>query len=271
MFHPVLRGLVSALLITAAFGCARSPVRTARTVDGGPTLKVMTYNVNFGIAGDAETIRTIRDSDADVVFLQETNPVWEWELKATTAELYPHRAFHHWGGAGGLGVLSRLPVEDGGLIPPEGDGWFPGWRVIVGAAFGRVQVLSVHLRPPVSDSGSFVSGYFTTSKVRRDELERFLARLDPALPTLIVGDFNEADGQAVRFLAARGFKSALPEFKPEANTWQWPTSVMTLRDRLDHITYDARLVPLSADVLYQGRSDHFPVISVLAPARPPTP
>jgi len=155
-------------------------------------------------------------------------------------------------------------------LRPEGDGWFPGWRLIVTTSFGRVQVLSVHLHPPVSEGGSFVAGYFTTSGVRRAELERFLAHLDPALPTLIVGDFNEKDGQAVRFLAGRGFRSALPEFKPEASTWQWPTSMMTLRDRLDHIAYDPRLEPLSADVLYQGRSDHFPVISVLAPARPPT-
>ena len=231
----------------------------------------MTYNVNFGIPGDAATIRVIREGGADVVFLQETNALWKEALDATTAELYPHRAFRHWGGAGGLGVLSRLPLEDGGLIQPEGDGWFPGWRLIVTTSFGRVQVLSVHLHPPVSEGGSFVAGYFTTSSVRKRELEGFVARLDPALPTLIVGDFNEADGEAVRFLAARGLRSALPEFKPDAKTWHWPTSVMTLRDRLDHIVYDARLQPLMADVLYQGRSDHFPVISVLAPARPPTP
>jgi len=268
VFHPVRRGLVPALLITA-LGCARSPIRTSKTVDGGPSLKVMTYNVNFGIPGDAETIRVIRESGADVVFLQETNRAWQEELEATTAELYGHRAFHHWGGAGGLGVLSRLPIEDGGLIHPEGDGWFPGWRLIVTTSFGRVQVLSVHLHPPVSEGGSFVAGYFTTSSVRKGEMERFLSRLDPALPTLIVGDFNEADGQAIRFLAARGFKSALPEFKPNADTWHWPTSVMTFRDRLDHIVYDPRLVPLAADVIYQGRSDHFPVISVLAPTRPP--
>ena len=157
MFHPIRRGLVPALLITA-LGCARAPARTAQAGDGGPTLKVMTYNVNFGIPGDAATIRVIREAGADVVFLQETNAEWKEALDATTAELYPQRLFHHWGGAGGLGVLSRLPLEDGGLIRPEGDGWFPGWRLIVTTSFGRVQVLSVHLHPPVSEGGSFVAG-----------------------------------------------------------------------------------------------------------------
>jgi endonuclease/exonuclease/phosphatase family metal-dependent hydrolase len=41
----------------------------------------------------------------------------------------------------------------------------------------------------------------------------------------------------------------------------------SLTDRLDHIVYDPRLEPLAADVIYEGRSDHFPVVSVLAPAR----
>jgi endonuclease/exonuclease/phosphatase family metal-dependent hydrolase len=266
VFHPVRRGLVPALLITA-LACARSPIRTAKTAGPGPSLKVMTYNVNFGIPGDASTIRAIRESGADVVFLQETNARWEEALWSTTSDIYPLTAFHHWGGAGGLGVLSRLPFDDGGLIRPEGDGWFPGWRLIVTTAFGPVQVLSVHLHPPVSEGGSFVAGYFTTGGVRKGEMERFVAHLDPALPTLIVGDFNEADGQAMRFLASRGLRSALPEFKPHANTWHWPTSVMTFRERLDHIVYDPRLEPLMAEVLYQGRSDHYPVISVLVPAQ----
>jgi endonuclease/exonuclease/phosphatase family metal-dependent hydrolase len=258
--------LVPVLLL--AISCARAPVKAPRSAGSGPSLKVMTYNVNFGIAGDAATLRVIAESDADVVFLQETSPLWEEALEQTVATTYAHRAYRHWGGAGGLAVLSRRPIQDGGLLRPQGDGWFPGWRVVVDSAFGPVQVLSVHLRPPVSDGGSFVAGYFTTPRVRLEELEGFVAQLDPALPTLIVGDFNETDGQAMRFLASRGLQSALPAFQPDAHTWHWPTSVMTLRKQLDHIVHDERLEPLVAEVLYAGRSDHFPVTSVLVPARP---
>jgi endonuclease/exonuclease/phosphatase family metal-dependent hydrolase len=260
----VLRRLAPAVLLVWV-ACARPPVRSPRQAST-PSLKVMTYNVNYGIAGDAATIDVIRESGADVVFLQETNAAWAAELDATTAELYPHRFYRHWGGAGGLAVLSRLPVEDRGLLRPEGDGWFPAWLLRVTTAFGPVQVLSVHLRPPVSDGGSFVIGYFSSSGVHRQEMERFVARLDPALPTLVLGDFNEADGDAVRFLAARGLRSALPEFQPKAHTWQWPLGVLTLHDRLDHIVYDARLEPLAAQVLYRGHSDHFPVIATIVPS-----
>ena len=255
-------------MVVVLGGCAEQPTRIPRAVAPGPSLKVMTYNVNYGIAGDAETIAVIRTCGADVVFLQETTPEWQEALDASVAGVYPHRAFRHWGGAGGLGVLSRLPFEDGGLLEPAGDGWFPSWRLIVTTAFGPVQVLSVHLHPPISEGGSYVAGYFTTSSVRAREIAGFAAHLDARLPTLVVGDFNEADGKAVRFLTARGMRSALPEFYPQANTWRWPTSVMTLRERLDHIVYDQRLEPLAADVIYRGQSDHFPVVAVIAPAPP---
>jgi vancomycin resistance protein VanJ len=259
-------GLVALLLLG---GCAEKPTRTPGPPPAGPSLKVMTYNVNYGIAGDAETVAVIRTSGADVVFLQETSAEWQDALDAAVAAEYPHRAFHHWGGAGGLGMLSRLPVEDAELLLPEGDGWFPAWRLVVRTDFGPVQVLSVHLHPPVSEGGSFVAGYFTTSSVRAHEITAFAAHLDASLPTLVVGDFNEADGKALHVLTARGMRSALPEFYPQAHTWQWPTSVMTLRERLDHILYDPRLEARAAAVLYRGQSDHFPVVAVLVPATHP--
>jgi endonuclease/exonuclease/phosphatase family metal-dependent hydrolase len=110
--------------------------------------------------------------------------------------------------------------------------------------------------------------------------------LDRALPTLVVGDFNEdEDGRAVAYLAraewndghdARSvnvnvkMKSALPEFAPDRPTWRWPTSFHTFERRLDHIVYDLRLEPLDVQVIDAGNSDHFPVVGVFVLARAPT-
>ena len=65
-------------------------------------------------------------------------------------------------------------------------------------------------------------------------------------------------------------KSALPEFAPDRVTWRWPTALHTFEGQFDHILYDARLEPLSAEVLDAGRSDHFPVVGVFVLARAPT-
>ena len=180
--------------------------------------------------------------------------------------LYPR------GGAGGIGVMSRLPIREQKLILPEGDGWFPALRLVLDSPLGPVQALVVHLRPPVSDGGSFVSGHFTAPAIHEKEITRFCQTLDRNLPTMVVGDFNEEDdGRAIAYLARAEWrmKSALPQFAPDRPTWRWPTTFHTFERQLDHIIYDVRLEPLSAEVIDAGRSDHFPVVGVFVLARAP--
>ncbi len=251
------------------WSCA-GPVREARAPSASvPHLKVMTYNVNYGLAGDPDTMAAIGECDCDVIFLQETTPRWEEALREGFGERYPHMGFVHSGGAGGMAVLSRRPFSEGEVLEPPDGGWFPAWRVVIDSPLGEVQVLQVHLRPPLSETGSVVSGYLSTPPVRRASMVAFTEVLDllsatrPGLPTLIVGDFNEAeDGQAIGFLAERGLRSALPEFDPGAETWRWDTSVGEVTSRLDHIVYDPKLAPIQARVVKAGRSDHLPVVAV---------
>ncbi|MBI3184299.1 MAG: endonuclease/exonuclease/phosphatase family protein [Myxococcales bacterium] len=265
-------GLIAASLATGvallAPSCAH-PTRAARPPHPGERhLRVATYNVNFGIPGDEATLAAIEATEAELVLLQETTPAWEAFLRSRFRNRYPRMAFRHCCGAGGLAVLSRYPFAEGHLEGPK-EGWFPAQRLVVKTPLGLVQVLNVHLRPPASDSGSYLSGYFTTPKVREAEIALFHRQLDPNLPTLVVGDFNEDHGgRAVRYLRARGFATALAEFQPGRHTWRWPTSVGTLSHQLDHLAYDRSLVPLEAEVLEAGNSDHLPVIGVFALAEP---
>jgi endonuclease/exonuclease/phosphatase (EEP) superfamily protein YafD len=253
-------------LLTGCTGAARAPREPA---PDQPVLRVLTYNVNYGLAGDEATIDAIRAADADVVVLQETTPGWEERLREALSGRFPHMLFRHSSGAGGLAVLSRFPLHDldyETLDDPAS--WFPAWRLVVDGPLGPVQVLAVHLRPPFSDSGSVLSGYLATRPVREREIEGHLELLDPALPTIVAGDFNERDGRALALLRARGFRSALPEFHGRARTWRWRTSVGEVSSQLDHVAYDARLEPLDARVLQAGSSDHLPVLVVLALAGP---
>ncbi len=226
-------------------------------------LKVMSYNVNFGLGGDPGALAIIRENDCHVVFLQETTPGWERAIRRDLGDLYPHMAFRQGPGAGGLAVLSKYPAVESELIDPPPGGWFPAWRIVLETPLGRLQALNVHLRPKISDSGSVVSGYFTTDAIREREIGEYARKLDPGLPTLIVGDFNEnRDGDAVEFLARAGMRSALGEFSPYQRTWRWNTSVGQISSELDHMVYDPRLEPLDVWVVERGRSDHLPVVGL---------
>ena len=223
-------------------------------------LTVLSYNVNFGLAGDRAGIEAIRVADADLVLLQETTPHWERALREQLGADYPHMEFRHGAGAGGLALLSRRPFEDHGLLPAQS--WFPAWVVHAQTALGTVQVLNVHLRPPLGEHGSVVSGYFTTPKIREQEISVFMSALDASLPTLVVGDFNEdAGGRALHKLQVAGFRSALPEFSPSAKTWRWQIGVGTLGSCLDHVVYNGQLEPIAVEVLELGRSDHLPLLA----------
>jgi endonuclease/exonuclease/phosphatase family metal-dependent hydrolase len=258
--RPYIVPVAAVALACAASGCRHSAATEPQP--GQPSLRVMTFNINFGVAGAPANIEAVRDADADIVLLQETTDAGERAIRAELSDMYPTMAFVHCCRAGGLGILSKHPIVDEEYLPPP-QGWFPAWRVVLDTPVGKVQTLNVHLRPPISDGGSWVSGYFTTRDVRRVEIETFWTAMDPALPTLVAGDFNENDdGEALEFLQEQGLRSALPTFAPGARTWRWKTRVGTIRAQLDHIVHDPRLLPLSAEVLERGRSDHMPVVAV---------
>jgi 1,4-dihydroxy-2-naphthoyl-CoA hydrolase len=243
----------SLVALVAAVGCshAEAPARTAHP--GRARFTLLTYNVNYGLAGDPAALALVRQESPDLVLLQETTPEWESAFRAAFAADYPEIRFRHCCGAGGMGVLSKYPISlDVPLEPPE-RGWFPAWRLVLDGPRGKLQALNVHLHPQLSESGS-VTGVFTTQPIRRAEIEKYAAELDPAIPTLIAGDFNEGQrGAALALLGSRGYDDALHEFHGSQPTWHWPTSVGTLSAQFDHVTHDARLVPLEAHVVQGGR------------------
>ncbi|MCH9683326.1 MAG: endonuclease/exonuclease/phosphatase family protein, partial [Deltaproteobacteria bacterium] len=222
-----------------------------------------------GIEDHPDNVAAVMVADADIVLLQESTVGTEEGFREVFAETYPHILFQECCRAGGLGLMSKHPIVEEDYLEPKG-GWFPAWRVVLDTPLGTIQTLNVHLRPPMSDGGSWVSGYFSTRGVRRDEIEGFWTSMDASMTTIVAGDFNEnASGRAIAFLADKGLTSALPQLHPNAKTWRWQTRVGKIRAQLDHVVYGRGLALQSAEVLESGRSDHFPVLVVLGAATTP--
>ena len=259
-----MRTICMLLLIELICGCAaRPPERPPLTIDR-PNLRIMTYNVNFGGAGMNDAVAAIAEADADIVCLQETTRAWERQLRHGLGTIYPYMEFRHSGGAGGQAFLSRFELQEISYVK-ETPGWFPGWIVKVNTSAGAVQLVNVHLRPPLSERGSVTpSAYFGTGSIRREEVQLLAQKLDPSAATLVVGDFNENDsGEAVAWLRQHGFTDSLRQFDSRSNTWEWRTSLITVRGRYDHILYSPNLQCVDARVMRRGASDHFPVVAVM--------
>ncbi len=253
------------LFITAVIGgCAARPAERAPASVEGPSLRIMTYNVNFGGAGMDLAVAAIAEARADIVCLQETTPQWEAVLRRDLSSVYPHMEFRHAGGAGGQAILSKFDLEEVAYVK-QTPGWFPGWIVKARTPLGQVQMVNVHLRPPLAEGGSVTaSTYLGTGSIRREEVQILSEKLEAGTAAIIVGDFNENEsGKAVAWLRERGFADALRQFDGSANTWEWRTSVITLRGRYDHVLYSNGLRCTDARVMRRGASDHFPVVALM--------
>lgn len=267
-----------AVVALLAVSCTKTAPVAVTSIASGPrwtpvpapptdVLRVMSYNVNFGLAGDPAAVAAIAQAAPEIVFLQETNDAWAEALVAGLPQ-YPHHRFAPPPDlpAGGMGVLSRYPIVAVDQLPSV-NGPFFAWRVVLDTPQGRIQVLNVHLRPPMSDGGSWVVGYFSTRDDRERELAWHVARLDPRLPTLIVGDFNEEHGgRALAVVDRLGYTDAIAQYAGKTRTWEWPVGGLTIRFQLDHVLYDDRFVAHAAGVVEAGRSDHKPIWADLARA-----
>lgn len=253
---------LSLLAVALTLGaCATRPPEPAPA----DSFRLLTYNVCKENIAWQPTIEAIRKADADIVILQETTRDWEKQIRAELTAAYPTMAFHPTvsGRYGGSGFLSRVPAKDIAYIPSEAT-WFDGWIVRFETKSGPVQVLNVHLHPPVSEMGvPTVGAWFYTGEDRRRELIRFVAYTDPEIPLIIAGDFNDDDASAaLEFLRKRGMINALQQFDPWTNTWRLAGAELIAR-RLDHVVYDPSLHCFDARVIQEGTSDHWPILTVI--------
>ena len=149
----------------------------------GPVVTVMTYNV-LGYNKEAErVVEALRSSDADLIGLQELNPVVASAIERELADEYPYRLLRPQEGVSGSGVISRLPFR-----PVERDLDTPGWispPVALAVQLEGSEFLFVQVH---NASGAML---FATREHQARLLSDFAAR--EALPLIVAGDFNASD------------------------------------------------------------------------------
>lgn len=254
--------LVFVYAVIQSCGCGAPRVPHLPT---GDHVTLATYNINYGgFYHPDRSVAAIREADADIICLQETNDAWEYILRNEFSDDYPYMAFQPDNAAGGMGIMSKYPIQEREWRQTR-RGWFHGWVLEADTNIGNIQLLNVHLKPSLNDRGGFsVGAYLVAGSIRESEINELHEILDPKIPTVILGDFNEAEGgRAMRNLLARGYTDALSEFDTSTDTWEWQTSMITFNNRLDHVMYSPQFYCANARVIKLGSSDHFPVVTTL--------
>ena len=230
-----------------------------------PHIVIVTYNINFGMVNPQNVVNFLSEVDADIICLQETHKYWETFLNENLKQQYPYSIYKDFGGAGGIAILSKHQVENVTIVEPN-EGWFPAIYSDIQTPIGKVQILNVHLKPPLSEQGSVsVSAYYDTPDLHLKEIQGFLQQIDLNKPLIIAGDFNENENdRAINWLNNQGFTDSLSEYDMYGKTWKWKVfPLITLKNRYDHIIFSDNFHCTGAGVIDINASDHMPVISVL--------
>jgi endonuclease/exonuclease/phosphatase family metal-dependent hydrolase len=250
-------------LVVAAMTAVVSP---AFADSSSKAIRLMTYNLNYGNWNTKATLDAIAKADVDVVLLQEITDDWKQLLETRFKDQYAHQAYRiHTRSAGGLAVLSKLPIKSEDYFTGPQGSWFPAGRLVVEATFGALQILNVHLRPAV-ESGNWIKGFMSTPPIRKREIESYWKQLASDMPTIIAGDFNEdPTGLAVGFLEGQGLARCTTS---GPTTWHYVDPSHKgdlLKMDIDHVMTDKRLSTSDGHVLDVGGSDHRPVIVTIKP------
>ncbi|MCE5185625.1 MAG: endonuclease/exonuclease/phosphatase family protein [Planctomycetaceae bacterium] len=248
-------------LLAVVAGCRTLP--EANLTPDGESLKVLTYNVD--VHGDMKGVTAfLNEAKGDIVLLQEIDKQWQAYLDAHLVPAYPYVFFHHYPKEGGMAILSRYPLP-GPEVFQSAAGWLPAIYVKVSTPVGEIGILNVHLKPPVSEHSRVTLGsLLTTPGIHRKEINAHLARVDPNLPMIIAGDFNEDEsGKACKRLKELGCVDVLSMYDRHSPTWSYPNLIWTLRDRYDHIFIEPPMACTGAAVFKVKASDHEPVVAAV--------
>ncbi|WP_185124016.1 endonuclease/exonuclease/phosphatase family protein [Streptomyces sp. TLI_185] len=114
----------------------------------GDRLRVMTANVLEGGADPKKFVATVRQEAPDLLAVEELTPEAVRRLDAAgLARAFPHRVLRPESGVRGMGLYSRLPLRDAGLLAEPST--FPMPWAVVKLPAGPVRVQAVHTYPPL--------------------------------------------------------------------------------------------------------------------------
>ncbi len=269
--HRILITILAGLL-PVALACAAEEAKPppAPQTEADTQLRIASYNINYGNANLRAVVEAIRQADADIVALQETNRKSEQYLRKHLRKRYPKMYFRHAKRAGGFAFLAKTPLQNVRYLP-RSKGWFGAYLATARLNGKEIQLVNVHLQPTCPEPGESILGYLRRwqreQKNRRAEAEHLYRHLPAETPAMILGDFNSLPGSNVaKFLAEKHFidsyEAVTPAEKRE-HTWQWSTKAATWAFRLDYLYHTPELTTQDCEIVRSKGSDHDLVVATM--------
>tara|TARA_R110002096_G_scaffold163992_5_gene331655 strand:+ start:10168 stop:11121 length:954 start_codon:yes stop_codon:yes gene_type:complete len=186
--------------------------QTAPRGDGeadSPRFRVYLQNIAFRNDNKSAVVSQIRQSNADIVVLQEVTAGWLEQLKPLL-DVYQFDVTEARENNFGMMLMSRFPIVDYGIS--DFSGWdVPSITATIEVDGRNIEVIGTHPPPPVARDLWEVRNWHLESLAQAARLQR--------KPLLVVGDFNATPWSAAyrTFLKESGLVSA---YSPAKSTWK---------------------------------------------------
>jgi endonuclease/exonuclease/phosphatase (EEP) superfamily protein YafD len=209
-------------------------------------------NLRFDNPTPQKLIDELRSTNADVLNLQEVTPDWFRRFAHNgLLDSYPYDVIAAAPGPDGTAILSRLPLENPGVLVVRKD-HLARACVVVGKR--RFELVDVHPTAPTD---------FNTWDAQRRAITREVRALRG--PLVVAGDFNATQFNPwLGELGSIGLRSA-HELLGRGLATTWPNGTRMLPPiRIDHILVSAGVEPVT---IREGRgagSDHRPIVASIA-------
>ena len=230
------------------------------TVQSQPDLTVMTYNIRSGNHNIDAISQVIRNSDADVVVLQEVSQNLFQKLPPDLVHDYAYWSLEPYPEPNtrlGLGVYSRYPLLNESFDVYQTQSSKLRFQIDVNGT--RVTIYDVHLANPL------VAGENFDPKAHGEGISALLDLLASETgPLIVAGDFNMTDASTDY---GRMTTNLLDSFRDSGFGFglTFPAWSPLLAVRLDYVFHSGNIRSLSAQVMpASGQSDHFPVRAALS-------
>jgi len=228
-------------------------IKRPQPMTRGPVLRVATANLQHGRAREEAIVSLVRQTGADVLFVQELTEAAMNRLKqAGLTDLLPHQMIDAGrDGVRGSGIYTRFPLSNGLDLTPVSAALPTARLELPGGQ--HADLVCVHPHPPKPP----------WSRRKVDRWRKELTVLPPPAdspadpPRVLAGDFNASvDHAHFRGLLRLGHVDAASQMgKGLVPTWApWGRSPGLLT--LDHILIDPRCAVLAASVHHLPGSDH---------------
>jgi endonuclease/exonuclease/phosphatase (EEP) superfamily protein YafD len=220
----------------------------AAASEGAHILRAMLLNVNTRL-GDAERIKqVIQEVEPDILVLEEISSKWVLDLQ-WLANSYPHSRIQPREDNFGIGLFSKLPLEEGEIVY-IGDAEIPSIVATVDTGQRKLGVIATHPLPPAG------AAY---SQRRNDQLDKLPDYVNSSLPLILLGDLNVTPWN-YHFKKLLQRTGLIDSSQGRGIQPTWPNYNSLLLIPIDHCLHSPDVFIVGKRVSVDVGSDHYPVI-----------